>query len=518
MSNQNKAVLRRDFLKGLVALPFLGYFTFGFKKSMEHVKGETPGDYLKTLKIKELNAPNEKLFPPTGNSSNRIRFGMIGNGWRGQQLLGSFGYYHPEFINRQTINGKYTDWFQSQLDLEDLHADFTGVCDTFELHALRGVEHSLFDYKKGIPRKPAKIYPTYREMIADPEIDAVVIATPDHSHARIAIDAAKAGKHIYLEKPMTQTIEEAKELRDTIRSTGVVFQLGHENRQQMSFKMAREMYRKGVLGTVTSIETYTNRNGLNGAWIRERQFDHLGTPENINWKEFLCQAPWHEFDRKRYFNWHRYSDYGTGVTGNDFSHKYDCVNQVLDLGVPESVVALGGQYYYKNNGDMPDVFNAIFNYPQRGLTMSYTCTLKNSIYRQSHIQGSEASMDIDRAIMLYKETSSERYKDIAGDPSDPMYYYAPNTGTEVDGMTSATSKIFLKGGYGPTWIDGQVIDATFLHIKEWIDAIRGRGKTSCNVEAGFEEAVTCNLANLAYARNQVVRWDPVNEKAFISGS
>lgn len=515
MTHQNKNLIRRDFLKGLATVPFLGYFAFGFKNSLEKQISDDFNDYQKRLKIDELNAPKEKLVPPTGNRENRIRFGMIGNGWRGQQLLGSFGYYHPDNVKRQMVNGKYSEWFQKQLNMEDLHADFAGVCDTFDIHAQRGVEYSLFDYKNNVQRKPAKIYPTYREMIADPEIDAIVIATPDHSHAQIAIDAAKAGKHVYLEKPMTHSIEEAVELRKVIKSTGVIFQLGHENRQQMSFKIAREMYQKGVLGTVTNIETYTNRNGLDGAWIRKRQFDHLGTPENINWKEFLGNAPWHEFDLKRYFNWHRYSEYGTSVTGNDFSHKYDCVNQVLDLGIPESVVALGGQYYYKNHGDMPDVFNAIFSYPKRGLTMSYNCTLKNNIYKQSHIQGSEASMDIDRAIMLYKASGSERYKDIQGDPSDPIYYYAPNADTEVDGISSATSRVFMKGGYGPTFIDGQVIDATFLHIKEWIDAIRVHGKTSCNIDVGFEEAITYNLANLAYEHKKVVYWDAENEKAII---
>ena len=261
------------------------------------------------------------------------------------------------------------------------------------------------------------------------------------------------------------------------------------------------------------VQTYTNRNSLNGAWIRQRKFDALGNESNINWKEFLGNAPWCEFDPKRYFNWQRYSDYGTSVTGNDFSHKYDGVNQILDLGIPETVVAMGGQYYYKNHGDMPDVINAIFSYPKRGLTMTYDGTLKSGIYRQSHILGSEASMDVDRAIMLYKDGYSERYKDIESDSTDPMYYYEPNA--DVDAVSTATSKAYIKGGYGPTFIDGKVIDATFLHLKEWIDAIRGQGEPSCNIDVGFEEAVTFNLANLAIKHNKVVRWDAENEKVII---
>jgi hypothetical protein len=162
---------------------------------------------------------------------------------------------------------------------------------------------------------------------------------------------------------------------------------------------------------------------------------------------------------------------------------------------------------------MEDVIDAVFSYPEKGLTLTYDGNLKNGIYRQSRIMGSEATMDIDNAIMLYKDDNSVRYKDIETDPSNPMYYYAPTA--DVDAISSATAITYLKGGYGPTFIDGKVIDATFLHLKEWIDAIRGHGKTSCDIDAGFEEAVTFNLANLAYVHKRPVNWDKANEKVSI---
>ena len=91
-----------------------------------------------------------------------------------------------------------------------------------------------------------------------------------------------------------------------------------------------------------------------------------------------------------------------------------------NLGIPDTVVASGGQYYYKHHGDMPDVFNSVFNYPERGLTLTYNATLKNDVYQQSRILGSEATMDIDRAVVLYRNQDSERYKNIQIDPSDPL--------------------------------------------------------------------------------------------------
>lgn len=517
MNNKDYNIFRRDFLKGLAAVPFLGWFALGFRENIAREISGKSRDYEGRLGIGRLKAPREKLLPPTGKTGNRLRFGLVGHGWRGEELLKRFGYYQPEYLERNTVNGKLTEGFLNKELREDLNVELTGICDTFDLHAERGSE--CIPLREAIPAngnyKPGaiKIFPTCREMITSGEIDMIVIATPDHTHAEMAIEAAKAGKHVYLEKPMTRTIEEAIALRDTVKSTGIVFQLGHENRQQMSYKIACEMYQKGVFGDVSMVETSTNRNSRGGAWIRKRKFDHLGNIENINWKEFLGNAPWHEFDPKRYFNWQRYSDYGTSVTGNQFSHVYDCVNQVLDLGIPEMVVALGGQYYYKDHGDMPDVLNAVFSYPERGLTLTYDCTLKSGVYRQSRIMGSEATMDLDKAIMLYKDGNSQRFREIEIESSDPLYYYA--SGVDVDAISTATSQEYIKGGYGPTSVEGKLMDTTFLHIKEWTDAVRGQGNPSCDVDKGFEEAVTFNLANLAYDYKKPVRWDKVNEKVII---
>jgi len=515
---KSNKISRRDTLKALATIPVLGCFAYAYNANSSKVKIKEEQNYLKKLKINKLEATDEKLFPPTGNSGNRIRFGLVGNGWRGEQLLKSLGYIHPDYVkDSTTADGKPDKGFQKFLDQEDLNVEFAGVCDTFDVHTRRGVEISANDVHPGGRKyniKPAKVFSSYRDMIKSDDIDAIIIATADHTHAQIAIAAAKAGKPVYLEKPMTHSIEEAKELRNVIKSTGIVFQLGHENRQQMSFKIAKELYRKGAFGDVNMVQVYTNRNTIFGAWIRDEAFDHkLGNKDNINWKEFIANTPDCEFDFQKYFSWQRYSEYGTGITGNDLTHQYDSMNQILGLGIPETVIATGGQYYYKTHGDMPDVFNAVFNYPEKGLTLTYDGTLKNETYRPSRILGSEGTIDVDRALLMYKDRHSKRYQDLKIDPSDPLYYYDPQN--DLDAVTSASTKIYLKGGYGPTFIDGKVVDTTLLHLKEWVDAIRGKGKTSCGIDEGFEESVTYNLANLAYDHKKMVTWDKVNEKAII---
>lgn len=508
-------VQRRDFLKGLASIPFLGYFAFSYKHNIAKELSQKSDDYLGNLNIDKLEAPAQKLNPPAGNSSDKIRIGLVGNGWRGEELLMTLGFVHPDVIKKNTVNGQLNDYFRkTYAENENLNIEITAICDTFDVHAQRGIEISQSYIHEGNKPKAAKLYSSFRDMISSGEIDAIIIATADHMHAPIAIEAAKAGIHVYLEKPMSHSIEEAVFLRDTTKSKGVAFQLGHQNRQQMSYKIASELYRKGVLGDVSMVQTYTNRNDVFGAWIRDNAFDHkLGHRNNINWEEFLGNAPWQEFDLQKYFSWQRYSDFGTSITGNDFTHQFDAINQVLNLGIPQSVVASGGQYYFMHHGDMPDVFNAVFNYPERNLTLVYNGTLKNDMYQPTRILGSEATMDVDRAIVINKSNKSERYKNIKTEAGKPLYYYEPNI--SVDAISSATSRVYMKSGYGPTYIDGKLVNAAYLHLKEWVDAIRGHGQTSCNVDVGFEESVTFNLANLAYIHQKPVMWDKINEKAII---
>ncbi|MGV8138871.1 MAG: Gfo/Idh/MocA family protein [Mangrovibacterium sp.] len=507
--------LRRDFLKGIAAVPFLGYFGFAFKKNILTEQAKNRTNYLNYFGINHLSTFDYRIPNSNAKNSKPIRIGLAGHGWRGPVLLRALGYAHPSWIQKNTLNGKYNDEIALFLTQEDLNIEFTGVCDTFHPRAETAVEASVNEVhpgeKKG-KRKLVKIYPTYSEMIASGEIDAVIICTPDHLHARMAAEAANAGIHIYLEKPMTHSIDEAKMLRKLIKSSGVIFQLGHENRQQMSYRIAEELIGKNVLGAISAIETFTNRNDDFGAWIRP--IDKRGSLSTINWKEFLGDSPWQEFNADKYFNWQRYDEFGTGVTGSQFTHFYDCMNQILHLGIPEAVAALGGTYHFKDPRDIPDVMNAIFNFPQRGFTLTYDCTLKSNKFRPMSILGSDASMEVGNSLSIYKDSLSKRYNKIVVDPTKPIYNYFPDP--HVDAVSSATAMAYIKSGFGRTLIENKIIDTTFLHMKEWIDAIRGIGSPSCNIDLGFEETVTYNLANISLKEKKMVFWDVVNEEVILT--
>ena len=130
------------------------------------------------------------------------------------------------------------------------------------------------------------------------------------------------------------------------------------------------------------------------------------------------------------------------------------------------------------------------------------------------ILGSDASMEVGNNLDIFKDSLSKRYTKIEIDPTKPIYNYFPDP--RVDGVTSATAAAYIKSGFGRTLVENKIVDTTYLHMKEWIDAIRGIGATSCNIDRGFEETVTYILANISLKEKKMVSWDAINEKAILS--
>jgi len=365
---------------------------------------------------------------------------------------------------------------------------------------------------------PVKRYRTYQEMLDDKNIDAVMIATPDHSHAPIAIAAAKAGKHIYCEKAPAHSEDQLYALYDTVKSSNVVYQLGHQVPQSVVFKQAKEIIKKNILGKITLIETTTNRNSADGAWIRDKDANgkpRPGDESTIDWNQWLCNAPKVPFSLDRYYNWTKYFDYDMGLIGQLFTHEFDAVNQLLRIGIPKSVVSSGGIYYWKDNREIPDILHCVFEYPDRDLTLLYTASLASSRSRGRVFMGHDASMELGNTISITADGESDRYrKQIeAGliDSSSPMVSFNPSSG-KVDAVTSATEKYYASRGLTTATINGREVDVTHLHIKEWIDCIRKGGTPSANIERAFEEGVACVMANRSYKEHRRMEWDPVNRK------
>jgi predicted dehydrogenase len=510
---ESPAVKRRDVLKALASVPVLGVFFAGwYKKKLDE-------DARRRAILSELGVSEAPTVIPEAISrppGDRLRVGIIGYGGEGESLVRSAGFAHPDWIVEQEEAARLNfrnRAYRTFMEQDDLNIELTGVCDVFDVRAERGLAASAHKVGPTASRSTgtARRFVRYTDMLESDDVDAVIIATPDHWHAQMCIDAEAAGKHIYVEKALTRTADEAVRVYDAIKGSDVVFQLGHQQRQTESHIKAREVIDAGILGPLTLVETTTNRNSPWGAWVWD--IHEEGNPRTIDWEQFQGPAPnRHPFSLERFFRWRCWYDYGTGLSGDLFSHEYDSVNQILDLGIPRYAVASGGIYYFKDGRDVPDVWQAVLEYPDRDLTFMYSATLANGRPRGRVFMGHDATMEIDNGIRITADASSTRYadkiEDQVIDTSRPMFTYQPGF-TGLDAITSATAAYFASRGLLYTYRSGRLRNTYHLHIQEWLDVIRNGGETSCNIERAFEEAISCHMATEAYRRGGRVEWDPV---------
>ena len=515
MENDNKGKInRRDLLKGLATIPVLGAFTFAWHRKQRY-------DKLLRQVIQEevkLDAVNPLVLKSVP-SDRKIRLGIIGTGGRGLSLMKAAGFVNPETVDawkEGALENKTDDRYEVYLEQEDLNVEFTGVCDIYDINVKKGLAAGSNINREGSGGAMGKVprrYTNYKELLAAEDIDAVIIATPDHWHARMSIDAARMGKHVYCEKPMTWTVPETYEMMEAVNNSGIIFQLGHQLRQTESYFKAREAIQKGVLGKITLVEVTTNRNHPSGAWVYP--IDKEAGPGNIDWEQFLGPAPYHPFSLKRFFRWRCWWDYSTGLSGDLFTHEYDAMNQILGLGIPHSAVASGGIYFYKDGRTVPDVLQQTFEYPDRDMSLLYSATLANDKMRGRVIMGHDAYMEVGSNLAIYAVPGSTRYKNKIEkrliDPELPIYSFTPGM-KQVDAITSATEQYFAGRGLLYTYRGGKRVDTSHLHIKEWIDCIREGSQPSCNIDVGFQEAMTAHMGTIAYRENRKVHWDPEKQE------
>jgi predicted dehydrogenase len=505
---------RRTLLKALVGIPVLGVFAFELFKKWTYDQ-EKRNRIIQELGLENMKAP--AIIKSSSSKSALLRIGLIGYGSRAVSHANGLGYMLPETAEAMKKNDTIKDW----LAQEDLNVAITGICDVFDLHAETGLATARSEYRAGgaTPAKlPVKRYMSYQEMLDDKDIDAVMIATPDHHHAPITAAAARAGKHVYCEKSPAHSEEQLNEMYNAVKNSKIVYQLGHQITKSVIFQQAKDIISKNILGKITLVETTTNRNSADGAWIRNLDKDGKPKPgdeKTIDWQQWLGSAPQVPFNIERYYNWTKYFDYDFGLIGQLFTHEFDSVNQLLRIGIPKSVVSSGGIYYWKDGRDMPDVLQCSFEYPDHDMTLLYTATLGNSRNRGRVFMGHDASMEIGNSISITADSESTRYqKQIAAgliDPTVPMVSFNPNRGS-IDAVTSATEKYYAARGLTTTTINGVQVDVTYLHIKEWIDCIRNGKTPSADIEKAFEEGIACLMAHKSYVEKRRTEWDPVNRK------
>ncbi|MGH9611993.1 MAG: Gfo/Idh/MocA family protein, partial [Bryobacteraceae bacterium] len=213
----------------------------------------------------------------------------------------------------------------------------------------------------------------YREVLARPDVDAVIVATPDHWHSKSSIDAMNAGKDVYCEKPMVQRVEDGKPVIDAYRKTGRIMQVGSQRVSSIVYKKAQELMQQGAIGQVSMIEAWWDRNSAIGAWDYSIPPD--ATPENIDWDRFLGRAPKVPFEPVRLFRWRNYKEYGTGVAGDLFVHLFSGMHFITGAIGPTRVYATGGIRFWKDR-NVPDVLLGLYDYPATEKMPSFNLALR----------------------------------------------------------------------------------------------------------------------------------------------
>jgi predicted dehydrogenase len=374
--------------------------------------------------------------------SDKVRVGVIGCGGRG------VGAHIATLLKM-----KETD-----------KVDVNAVCDVYDKRAQQAAQLT-----GGRP------YQNYREMLANKDIDVVVIATPDHLHGQMAIDAASAGKHIYCEKPMTHSVEEAKRVVAKVRETRVKMQVGVQGMSDDSYETAFKYVQDGTLGKVVIAQIDYSRNYRDDYWLKPVDPD-LKPGVNFNWELFLGSAPKHPFSAERYFNWIRYFDYSGGVPAGLFVHRVTRLIKALGLKVPEYGSAHGGKFEFtKSTAEVPDTINIMLDYPG-GPTVMLISSLANDTPVAHVLRGHKATLEFTPS----------------GFTITPQRLYAKE-GKEI---------VHRKTGG----------EDTGLHWRNLLRAIRVGEPLKCDETLGYYGVVACQFGILSQRQRKYLKWDAAAER------
>lgn len=405
-------------------------------------------------------------------ANDRIQVGQIGCGHR------AFGHRRMLKMSSRT----------------NPNFDLRSVCDIWSLNR----EKAADDARELFGMKP-KLYQYSEEMLADPELDAVMIGTGDHQHAKILVDVVRAGKDCYCEKPMANTLEEAKLARDAVLASKQVVQMGSQWLSDPYQHKVREMIRSGKLGKIVSISQSWNFNGPrwhvpkdpNIAAIREQDTD---------WKRWLLGRPPRPFDPRAYFEFRIFKDFSGGITDQWYSHGSGLAHFYLDTFIPDDTVSNGGIFAWHDVRENPDTFQCVSTFSAKQVLYTYGTTFGNAYGDHTIIRGMRGT--------LYSP----------GGEGSPQWWFLPETRSRWRSNT-----IFnLNSGQGkaePVTIAGHTelapleqSDNLQYHTDNWFECMRSRKTPNGSIATGFAHSVAVVMATRSYREGKKMYWDRKNEE------
>jgi predicted dehydrogenase len=354
----------------------------------------------------------------------------------------------------------------------------------------------------------------YREVLARPDVDAVIVATPDHWHSQITIDAFKAGKDVYCEKPVVQRVDEGWPVIEAQQKHKRVMQVGSQFTSSIVYRKAKELMQAGAIGDLNLVDGSMSRRSAVSAWQYPVPPD--ASPQTIDWDRFLGRAPKVPFDPLRIFRWRNYQDYGTGIGGDLFVHQFTSLHFVTNSKGPSRVFATGGLRLWNDGRDVPDILLGLFDYPKTAEHPAFNVNLRVSfvdggldrsgwgtpwIYR---FVGHEGVIELDGGGLTVRRGASNR----PPDPPEGAFpkaiqkqlmdeYRAKYPPREPEVTKDSGERYVAPPGYR------ERLD----HFKEFFQSMRTRQQATEDAVFGFRAAAPALLANISYFESRVVEWD-----------
>jgi predicted dehydrogenase len=390
---------------------------------------------------------NRRVFMMSGGAaalqgapSARVNLGLIGSGNRGTFVM--------------TV-------FQKEPDL-----NVGAVCDVYEPN----LERALSTAAKGQSGAAPKAYRNYRQLLEDKSIDAVLIATPEHWHARMVLDALAAGKDVYVEKPLCRTPEEGVTLMDAERKSKNIVQVGMQRRSYDLYIEGRDLIAAGKLGNVRMVRSWWLNNYLGNAGPSAAKLDGP-----LDWEQW--QGPLEKripVNPYLFRNWRNFSDYAGGIIADQGAHVFDGIHLLMGAGFPLAVTAAAGKPH-KEGYDTPESVVATAEYPEDFIgtfSLNYAAMKYKSRYDQmNHLDGDAARMDIGReSLRIFAQGEEE------------------------------TPAIERKSERGFSY-------ATVLHVRNFLECVRSRKTPTATMALAFQAALVSQLANLSLRHGKRMKWN-----------
>lgn len=431
-------------------------------------------------------------------ANERIRLGQLGCGDR------SKGHVH-----------------MTRLASKRTEVEVIAVCDLWTMAR----EQRAAQVRKAFKLEP-KQYKYSEQMLANKDIDAVMIATGDFQHAKLCAEVVLAGKDCYVEKPFANVLAEAKEARDTVKKSKQVVQMGTQHRSEPYPLAVRDIVRSGRIGKIVHIEQEWNVNeerwrfvpndvGISREMLMdtkmewERWMDEPKSKlreEDTDWERWLLGKPHRPFDPHVYLEFRLYKDFSSGIFDQWLSHGCDLIHLWTDETYPDSLVANGGIFVWKDRRENPDTCTAVVTYP-KGFLYTYKTTFGNSYRSFSRVQGRDGTIENyggEGASLIVVSNEGGR-QEIDPHESGPVYSDVPI----VAPAQERAKLVRVANAAAPNSIGPG--DDSVVHIMNWIQAMRDRKEPNATVDHGFSHSIVCIMAAQAYWSGKKQYWHAGSE-------